>query len=168
MICRRTFQFAALSCLLLVLSTSAFADPTLDARKAITMIYQQRAAAMGHKNANGAFRHLAPGYVREDHYGHKTTMADQSQSLIKVINLAKEIHDTVSITRFSLEDKSVLATVNDHLVVLLIHPRIHKLVNFEELIVSKDTWIRAKLGWQEKSSKIISDKMMIDGLPLPD
>ncbi len=149
MIRNRNVQVIVLSGLLLGCNTSAFADPTSDARKTIASIYQHQASALQHKNVDAVLSSYAPDYVDVDTHGHKITLAETRQSLTQVLSIAKSIHGSIKITQFSLKKNVGLATVNGRIQAVLVDPKTKKTETVVETGISKDTWIKTKSGWRQ-------------------
>lgn len=153
----------ALSFVVLFVAVMAFANATTDVKSEIQKRYTKMNTALGNKNVVGAFEYYDPNFTGISVSGQIIGLGSAKQVATQIIQSAKSISITTTISTLSLKDSTANLKTKTHAVLTIIDPGTKKLNKLEIDDVSEDTWVKGTTGWLWKYSKTLTSTTKVNG-----
>ena len=167
---RRSFLFAAAAGLLLVgggLPSSARADATSDARRALQTLYDKTNVAAAKKDLNGVLAYMAPDFVATGEKGEKRTVADLRAQLSQIFPLLQSWRGGSRIQQVTIKGNAATVLVKENVRMVMVNPQTRQKAVLDSMGTSRDVWVKQGSGWRMKQSQTLSSKALLNGKPAP-
>lgn len=156
---RRSLTALVLMSACLTLVHGALADSAADAKKQISALYVKADRALMKKDLKTIFGMMAPDYTAADQKGEMVNMAQIKAQMQQIVSAAKSITVKTTVTKFAMKGKEAVATTSSRGRFVLTNPQNGQTMTLAIEGIAEDTWAKGAKGWQQKFTKVISQKM---------
>ncbi len=145
-------------CSLSLVSSTAHADPTSQARQQIQAHYNSQDAALARKNVQGAVAYTDPAYIGTGIKVEAQTYEDRVTELPRMFSMVKSIHLSHHIDQLVLHGNTAAVHVRTQQTLTATDPKTNHVRSVTVQGTLSDTWVKHVNTWMLLRSRILAIK----------
>jgi hypothetical protein len=151
----------------LLLVAPVLAQDAATVKKTLQAQYNKEAAALMKKNVEAALSINTSDYTVTDIKGKSLSLAQIKQAFSQLTAISESIQLSSTVEKVTLKGNTAVVVTSDKSLFVLVNPQNGQKGKMEGTSRNEDLWVQKNGAWKRQKNKVLSNKTLLNGKPLP-